>query len=296
MNRSLTNYLLFEDLLDNLGTSNQTLTSLASQMFSPSVKIVQENCNTKLGKRLSVSPSINGEVKVTFNGTLNPDRTIPETDRISKEDIGDWLASSIYTTYVRDLHYCTSVGGVCACCYAATFNVAAPEVGTFQQIQNRYVLHSDHHLASSIINSYSVSSDPATYDLKVIYINNHVVEASEYVDGGSFITFNNTLTDGDYIRIDSVILSNKPFLSYLANTFSGDLLGIQDVPNQHITLPLGFIDRNISEGQLDQLFRQLEDLKTVDQVYLDYIHGLADRVEKALLLITLFSIHNDIQT
>lgn len=295
MSRSLTNFLLFEDLFDNLDSTNQTLRTLANQIFTPTVKVVQENCNTNLGRRIAVSPSVNGFVKVTFNGSLNPDRTIPEADRISKTDIDEWLASSIYTTYVRDLHYCTSVGGICASCYAATFNQPAPVVGSFVQVKNQYVLHSDYHLTATAIKSYSTTTDPATYDFKDIYLGSHVLETSEYTDNTGFITLTDAPAQGDYLTINSVIQSNKPFMNYLSNTYSGDLLGIEAIPTPPVTLPLGVIDRNISEGQVLQMTRQVENLQNIDRIHLDYCNSVRNKVEKSLLLIVLFSIYNDIQ-
>ncbi len=295
MSRSLTNFLLFEDLFDNLSTTNQTLNTLATQVFRPNVKVIQENCNTKLGRRIAVSPQVNGLVKLSFNGVLNPDRTIPDSDRISNEDINDWLASSIYTTYVRDLHNCTSVGGICACCYAATFNAPAPEVGSYVQVQNQYTLHSDYHLTSDLVDTYGITTDSSLYDFNNIYLSNHPLAETEYTTDGASITLNDLPLQGQYLSINSVIRSNKPFMAYLSGTFSGDLLGIQAIPTQPITLPFGVIDRGISPGQLLQLTSQLEKLPTVDQIHLDYCNSISNKIEKALLLITLFSIHNDIQ-
>ncbi len=296
MSRSLTNFLLFEDLFDNLSTTNQTLNTLATQIFRPNVKVIQENCNTKLGRRIDVSPNINGLVKISFNGTLNGDRTIPDSDRISKEEIDEWLASSIYTTYVRDLHNCTSLGGICASCYAATFNAPAPAVGSFVQVQNQYTLHSDYHLTSDLVDTYGITTDSSLYDFLIVYLDNKVLTGDDYVFNGGSLTLSEYPELGQYLSINAVIASNKPFMSYLSNTFSGDLLGIQSIPTQPTTLPLGVIDRGISEGQILQLTNQLEKLPTVDQIHLDYCSNLHNKVEKALLLISLFSLHNDIQT
>lgn len=298
MSRSFANFLLFEDLFDNLDQTNLTLVTLANQIFAPYVTIVQENCGTKSGKLIDVTPSINGQVKLIFNGVLNPDRTIPLSYRISNTDINTWLGASLYTTRVRELHNCTSLGGVCGVCYASTFNTAAPEVGTQVQIKNQYILHTDSHLTSSSVDTYSISSDPATYHFLQVYLGNVLLEENtDYTlaSDSLSLTLTSMPTTGNYLTINSIIYSNKPFLSYLAGTYSGSALGISSITQQPTTLPLGFIDRNISEGQLMLLYDQVKNNSYVDQTTLDFYNSTRNRLEKALFLITVASIYNDIQ-
>lgn len=303
MSRSLSNFLLFEDLFDNLSTTNPSLTELASQIFSPYVTVVQEDCATKLGKKVKVSREISGLVKVEFNGTLEADRTIPESYRFSKEDIESMLATSMYTTYVRDLHYCTSVGGICASCYASTFGLPAPEVGTQVRVQNEYILRNDSYSTREDVKSYKIvdNSEVAgenTYDYTLAYLDNHLLqEGVEYtVDSDNYLTLTEFPLEGQYLSINSVLRSNKPFMTYLANRYSGSLVGLKSITTQPTTLPLGVIDRGISEGQIDQLYTHLTQLSLVDQTVLDYYSRITNRLEKALFVITLYSIFNDIQT
>jgi len=294
MSRSLTNFILFEDLLDNLDSTNKNLTTLANQLFAPYVEVIQEDCKTKLGKRISVSPGVNGLVRIDFNVTLNPDRTIPDSYRISKSDIELWLANSIYTTYVRDLHYCTATGGICASCYASTFNVAAPKVGSLVQVKNQYVLSSDSYLTTSGSTVFAITADEGTYDSVTVYLDNQVLTDSQF----SVVDNSVVLTDdpgfGNYLTINTVLVSNKPFMSYLADSYSGSVVGIKSIINQPITLPTGVVDRAINNNQLKNLYDQAEQLGLIDQVQLDYYNSLTNKVEKALLLITLYTIYNDI--
>lgn len=297
MTRSLVNFILFEDILDNLDPTNKNLNTLANQLFAPSVEVIQDNCGTKLGKRISVSPAVNGPVRIDFNGTLNPDRTIPDSYRISKDDIELWLANSIYTTYVRDLHYCTSIGGICASCYASTFNVPAPVVGTKVQVKNQYVLSSDSYLTTTGILTYNISAEAGTYDSVVVYLNNSVLEEGvDFNVNNNVVILVNDPGFGNYLSVNTILVSNRPFLSYLAESFSGSVIGIKSIINQSITLPTNVIDRSINDNQLRHLYDQAVQLGFIDQTQLDYYNTIGNKIEKALFLILTYVINNDISS
>jgi hypothetical protein len=295
MSRSLLNFLIFEDLFDNLDINNFEVVELARQLFVPSIKIVSENCGTKLGKILTVSPYINGNVRLDFNGVLDSNRMVPESYRISRIDIDTWLSQSIYKTKVRDLHYCASVGGVCATCYSSTFNIPAPSVGSVVPVRNQYVIHDDHYVTSAKVADYKLTVEEGTYDSLQVYLDNHIVLPSEYSLSNNIITFLEAPLQGQYLRVDSIINSNKPFMAYLASTYSGSLLGLEAVAQQPITLPLGIVDRGITDSCITLLQDQIERLGTIDQSIIDYYTSLSNKVEKSLYLLTLASIYNDIQ-
>lgn len=293
--RSLSSFLLFENVLDNLDQTNPFITQLSTQLFTPNVTIVQENCGTMLGKKINIDLTVNGLVRMDWNGTLNVDRTIPETYRISKTDIQTWLGKSIYSTYVRDIHYCTSMGGVCAACYAASLNTAAPEVGSIIQIPNQYVTQVDSYLTTTS-SSYSHSIDAETYDKITVYLDNHPLDISEYSSDGSTLTLNTAPAYGQFLTINYIAVSNKPFLNYVSNTFSGDLLGIEPISYQDLFLPLSVIDRAIRGNNIEQLHDQMQALGNVDQIYLDYCSNVTNRIERAILTLILFTLYNDVQS
>lgn len=293
--RTLSSFLLFENVLDNLDQTNPYVTQLSTQLFTPNVTIVQENCGTMLGKKISIDLSINGLVRMDWNGILNPNRTIPEAYRISKLDIQTWLGKSIYTTYVRDIHYCTSMGGICSACYAASLNVAAPKVGTIVNIPNRYVVHKDSFLTTTSP-FYTISIGADTYDYVVVYLDNHPLGASEYSSDGSTITLSTAPAYGQFLTINYVAISNKPFLNYVSKTFSGDLLGVEPVSYQDLFLPLSVIDRAVAGNNIEQLHDQMQALGNVDQIYLDYCGSVTNRIERAILTLILFTLYNDVQS
>lgn len=294
--RLLSNFLLFENVLDNLNYSDPYVSLLATQLFKPNVTIVQQNCGTTLGKRIPVNLTCNGLVRMDWNGTLNLDGTIPVSYKISKADIQSWLGRSIYETYVRDLHYCTSVGGVCAACYAATMQTAAPEVGSIIQIPNSYVTHIDSFMTSTSTN-YNLTVEREVFDYANIFLDNVLLEeGTDYTISDKLLTLSQAPTFGNFLTVNEIAISNKPFLSYVGKLYGGDFLGIEPIFFQDILLPHSVIDRNIQPSQLNQITTALEKLGIVDQTYLNYCEKITNKVERAIILLILYTLYTDVQS
>jgi hypothetical protein len=74
------------------------------------------------------------------------------------------------------------------------------------------------------------------------------------------------------------------------------LIGVESVSFQETFLPLGVIDRMIGTSQLDQIQDELQAMGTVEQTYLDYCNNVTNKIERAIILLILFTMYNDVFT
>ncbi len=72
MSRTYANFLLFENVLDNLPDGTGTIMQQAVQMLSsPIVKVVEENCCTLLGKVVTVNYELEGMIDLATDTPIS---------------------------------------------------------------------------------------------------------------------------------------------------------------------------------------------------------------------------------
>lgn len=116
--RTNTNFLIMRPLLENIPTTGSKIYSIADILFNPRVQIVETDCGSKVGKSVSVTLDLVGEISVNTG------------EVITEEYIDSLLEDGIYKTEIKTLSSCTSEGGICRKCYQAAYKVSAPSVGT----------------------------------------------------------------------------------------------------------------------------------------------------------------------
>lgn len=121
--RTNTNFLIMRPLLENIPVSGTKIYSIAGMVFNPRVRIVENDCGSKVGKSVPASLELVGEISAN-TGQI-----------ITEEYIESLLEEGIYKTEIKTLFSCTSEGGVCQKCYQATQKTVAPTIGSLVVIQ-----------------------------------------------------------------------------------------------------------------------------------------------------------------
>lgn len=124
--RSYANSMLMENLFKqkSMPDLNRALKSFSTKILMPSVKIVEDNCGTLIGRNVSADDdSMMGLL------ALDTDTLIDDAYLVEKYTQG------IYTIRVRDTSACTSPGGICRRCLHGTFvrlgfTDTVPAIGT----------------------------------------------------------------------------------------------------------------------------------------------------------------------
>lgn len=133
--RSITNFLLFETIFDEVPTNNPQLHSFATRVLSPSFTISEEDCGTRLGKIVRLGPDAVGQVSLLTYGTFEYQSASGEvTETINAGDIlTQSQVTALLTTYkevaVRSLSSCTSETGLCRECIRGYDPETYPTIG-----------------------------------------------------------------------------------------------------------------------------------------------------------------------
>lgn len=132
--RSLTNFLLMETIFDSIPPTNPKISSFASRVLSPSFKIVEDDCGTRLGRVISLGASAVGRVSLFSYGTFSYQTsggTVSETiemDDILTESKVTALLTNQSTVATRSISTCTSTNGLCRKCIRGSFPELYPTI------------------------------------------------------------------------------------------------------------------------------------------------------------------------
>lgn len=94
---------------------------------------------------------------------------------------------------------------------------------------------------------------------------------------------------------DQVVIdpgTTQPFFSYLANSYSGSLVGIQSLPEGRLPLRKGLFDYAITDQHLGIALARLRSFKDVPADLLEYTGTVEDKLERALLIVVLYSLYS----
>lgn len=122
MSRNYGNYLLLSGVLENAPGTDPIMYKFSQYVLKPYVRIIAEDCFTKLGSREYLDELIIGKRLSTT------DEVIDSAKLLQLQSEGKTKVS------VRSLDTCTADKGVCRKCYRGTYGVDAPDVGTLTQI------------------------------------------------------------------------------------------------------------------------------------------------------------------
>lgn len=288
MARTYANFLLFEDVLDNLPEDSATIMKQAVEMLlNPSVKLVEEDCGTLLGK------------VVTTNYELEGLTSLATGFRLSRSYLDFLLSSGIYTVRIRDLHACNShlKGGICRKCYEATLlGETAPEVGTSLTIATSLIYQSDIIIGNNYTKQFPLSqTEDDWYDVKVIR-NGEVIDPSLYTLGFDYIEFPVTLPTNEIYVVHFFQENAEPFQGYVSKTYSGGLLGMEPLPTLPTMLRETLYVDMFSDTFFGLMLEELRTLSSIPSTYMDFIDRIHDKLEKVLYVLYLYALYKNVES
>lgn len=289
MSRTYSNFLLFEDVLDNIPTSSPVMVQAVNMLLNPIVKIVAEDCNTLLGKIVDTSLELEG---LTENAT---------GDRLTSTRLKTLLSEGEYKVGVRTLGTCLSHsdGGVCRACYSAQYiGETAPVVGTNLSIPSLLIYQSDLIATNGYETTYPLSqTSDDWYAVKVIN-QGEVVPPANYTIGLDSITFTTTPPLDPVTGVFVVHFykqNTDPFQGYVAKTYSGGLLGMQPLPSLSLLLRQSLYEAQFSDNFVELIVTETSKLKAIPKTYIEFMVKVPSKLEKILLALYLYSIYGNIE-
>lgn len=288
MSRSFANFLLFEDVLDNIPTTDPVMVQAVNTLLAPMVKIVEENCGTLLGAVTETSLELEGLTDIATGDVLTP-----TTIRAA-------LAAGKYKLNLRSLSSCNShlKGGICRKCYQGSYiGQTAPAVGTTISLTSSLIYQTDVVLGTGYSSKFTLSQTTDDYyDIKIL--NQGVVVTTGFTLGYDFIQFNSIVplnpVTGAY-TIHFYQQNTEPFEGLIAKTYSGSLLGIQPLPTLKPLLRKQLYDSQLSDNFIALMLEIVEPMRAIPSTYLDYLQTVHSRLEKVLLILYLYAVYGNVQ-
>lgn len=93
---------------------------------------------------------------------------------------------------------------------------------------------------------------------------------------------------GSHITLNTT--NRLPFLSYLAKSYSGALIGIEPALTQNLPIRSGLYNDLIIQSELDRISQKILNNYLVPKTYRDYYKNILESLEKALYLIALYQL------
>lgn len=293
--RSYAGTLLFETLFDSIQPENIDLVNFADRVFSPQVRVTMEDCGTTLGENTQINWDSQGLTELATNEVLSEDR------------ITQLLNQGSYYADTRSLSTCIAPGGVCRQCYKASRpTLPIPDVGVLVQIHPEYSVAVDTYLwAPPLPLTFKLSKAQGEADNFHVYVKGHLLAPTEYTitdnppdeGGGATLTLNQDPDpDGNqvYVVIRTTTIIRAPYLQWLADTYSGSMMGMKPISVMKLPVRKQLLDQTVSEGTLSSLIRQASELPMIPEENLAYIEKIADRYERALYVIALHIVYGSV--
>jgi hypothetical protein len=98
---------------------------------------------------------------------------------------------------------------------------------------------------------------------------------------------------GTFFEVDDNI--TRPYLTYLAETYSGSLLGFKSFIQDKLPIREGLIRDLISDAELSSMYRELSKIGSMDAKYLAYGDTINDKLEKALFILVMYGFFSNVR-
>lgn len=289
MTRTYANFLLFEDVLDNLPDFSPVMNQAVQLLLTPTTYIVDEDCGTLLGDVRETTFELEGLTETATGSPLSYNRIV------------QLLGAGQYKTKIRTLNSCLSHanGGICRTCYESNFlGKIAPQVGSTITLSSLQIYQSDVLIGDNVKQTFNLSqTEDDWYDVVVVH-QGLVVDPSEYTLGEDTITFNTPLpsdrTQGLHV-VHFMSGNSEPFLGYIAKTYSGALLGMQPLPTLKPLLRQSLYEAQFSDSMVGIIVEEVTKLKALPTTYKDYLDRVHGKMEKVLLALYLFAIYGYVE-
>lgn len=226
--KSYANFVYLRNLLASCPDENSVVIGVYNRIFKPRVKVVSEDCGTRIGTQRPVNSRVVGYLQVDNSDTP-----------IVPSQVTTLLNDNVRTTYVRSIESCNSEGGICRKCLHGSYEYIDPDFD-----RSTVLTTGDYPLLSTV---------PAV---------------------------------GEYVSFDFTGETSLKFLTYLSNTYSGNVLGIRSYLQTPLPLREGLFTTFLPDQIVALFVREVTDTKTVSQLELNYANTISFKLEKVLFLLT----------
>lgn len=276
---------MFEDLLDNIPTTNIQLSQLGKDITQPPVVVKSNDCFTTVGKLINLTYGVEGFIELATDAA------------ITKTRIETLLLQGIYTTTIRHLYNCVQPGGICQKCYTGTYlDQAAPVINSVVRIIPEYNYQTNIWIGDGATTTFQLSEDSSAYTKVLIFING-ILQLSGFTTSGTTLTASVAPTLGQIVNIKFYKLTTRPYISYIAETYTGALLGMKQLTTSLINVRPSLLQSSLSDANLSMMRKELEkSYPTIPSLYLDYVDAIHDILERAIYLIVLYSLYDNVNT
>ncbi|HET8685565.1 MAG TPA: hypothetical protein VFM18_02735 [Methanosarcina sp.] len=282
--RSYSSLLVFETVFDSIQDADTDSASLARHIFYPQVEVVEQDCGTHLGETIDLNFEAEGRVELATGLPLSRDR------------ITQLLGQGVYSVQIRTLSTCNSVGGVCAKCYAASRPLEAmPAVGSLVTIRPIYEKSTEIVFLNGDSTKFPISLTTDSYDFALVYINGQLQDTSTYFTTDTTLTFSTAIPAKTNIVVRYFAETKSPFMLWLADSYSGSLLGMKALPSPLLPIKSLLLTTQVPEGILQIVLDKTKKSTVIPPNMLEYLDTVPDNLEKALFLIALRSIFSNVQ-
>lgn len=280
-------FLLLEDLFDNLPEESAALYNEAQSIFDPKVKIVSNDCGTLLGKSVSLDFSCIGFWDLASDG------------RLTKAQIEYYLSQGQYTRFIRHPAYCIAKGGVCKKCHDAwRISQQACRVGTLAEFPSEVITGEQTHILAPDENAVVIQTDIDEYDRMDVFFNDEFTTAyvvTETEDGKLRVNISGPVAAGDVVFIRLFRNTASPFMSYLSETYAGNLLGAAPLQTGDLPIRVGLLKETLSEAKLNSMAGSLEAYaEYIPGTFQEYATKIRDPLERALFMLALYGVFYDV--
>ena len=278
--RSYSSLIVLETVFDSIPNVDPDVTTFADLLFSPNVNVVEQDCGTLLGEIITLDYTSEGIVELATGLPLSKDR------------IEQLLAQGIYTVKTRSLSTCISTNGVCQACYhASRQSVGIPSVGATIRIYPEYVSEVDVFAVTAGTTTFIPSLTTDLYDYAQIYYEGTLYPSSSYTITDTLITLNSGLPANGNLVIRYVSVTRTPLLYWLADTYSGALLGIKSLPYPKLFLKKSLLTGLVMESVLELLVGKISGLTAVPNEISSHLVNIMDPLEKSLFVLAIYSVY-----
>lgn len=283
--RSYSNLIVLETVLDSIPTSNADVNQLAHTVFNPRVEVTSSDCGTTLGRIVEVNYELAGKVELATGNVISLDR------------IKELLSQGIYEVATRSLDTCISEDGICQSCYHASRQyLPIPEVGDTVEVLPEYIKAVDYFTTEPGSQTFEISQSPDLYDFAYVYYQGFLVSPVAYSITGTTLTFSQPVTHYDQVTVRFAVNTKSPFLSWLADTYSGSLLGLKALPYPPLPIRRKLLASIVPSSVVELLAEKTSELKGVPNDVISSYPLIKDPLEKALLILTIYGVYLNIQS
>ena len=283
--RSYSGYLLIEDLLDTLPSDSASLYRIAQYLINPKPNVVEEDCRTLLGKKVSIGYGSIGMYDLALDRLL------------TREDIVTLLSQGEYYRKVRSPAFCTSHGGVCRKC-AYTVDRSA-KVGSPSSLPSHISTGFFSFRGGEGVSTFIVDVSEEEVDLLEVFVDSVPENGFTYdylEEGRITVTLDIPPMPDAYVDIRAVKNTASPLMSYLSKTYSGSLLGAAKSQGYDLPVRANLLREYMTDSRISILESELEEYQDkIPDGYLDYSSSIRDPLERGLYLIALYGIFNDVE-